>query len=171
MLKNGQEYFHYDVPVYVYNYYPETDEERLSLLKKCGNGSFIELPYVNLEIYKQKFSTCEQYIILNEKRNRIYRTSQFPVDGNWELLIADMMKQEDGDIPSLRTTRLAKVLFEIDDIMYGQPSFWEDARTPPDFQEIANYLKISYGFSKERVSMMEHYDIDEGYFQKILDCM
>lgn len=38
MLKNGQEYFHYDVPVYVYNYYPETDEERLSLLKKCGNG-------------------------------------------------------------------------------------------------------------------------------------
>lgn len=51
MLKNGQEYFHYDVPVYVYNYYPETDEERLSLLKKCGNGSFIELPYANLERY------------------------------------------------------------------------------------------------------------------------
>lgn len=99
----------------------------------------------------------------------IYITSQTPDDCNWDKLADDVDAQYEGEEPIKRLTRAKMLLGAAERAAYKELP--ESLGTVPDEDDLLSDMILylaGHGISATDLLHSEHYDVDEGFLQKLV---
>ena len=155
-------YSHYGVKVYL-RFVREGNF--IDILQK-NQIEYFELPYIEkmktekIIAYEGKGTNKRMFAIIvpygspEKSGEKVYITTEVPIDGNWNKLISDVDAQRRGSTPMEVESRLHKVL----DILLEAES---------DFSRLRIGLN-AYGYDINTLDQINAHDVDQDFLKKIM---
>ena len=155
-------YSHYGVKVYL-RFVREGNF--IDILQK-NQIDYFELPYIEkmkkekIIAYEGKGTNKRMFAIIvpygspEKSGEKVYITTEVPIDGNWNKLISDVDAQRRGSTPMEVESRLHKVL----DILLEDES---------DFSRLRIGLN-AYGYDINTLDQINAHDVDQDFLKKIM---
>lgn len=171
-------YLHYGVNVYLRFV---REENFINILKK-NQIKYFELPYIEkmkaekIIVYKDKGTSKRIFAAIvpcgspEKPSEKVYITTEVPIDGSWNKLISDVDAQIEGSIPMKVESRLHKVLdILLEEISNKKYDPYVDVMSPaaPDFTHLRIGLN-AYGYDIDTLDQVNAYDVDQDFLKKIM---
>ena len=134
-------------------------------LKKSGI-SFTDLPLLEPDVLTYEYNQHQMYAIVKpcEDGEKVYLTSQVPLDMSWENLMRDCDSQVAGADPEELHTRayilLQDAIKVAREVRIKEEEHFSFVPVEPTDKEIVNALAIHNGISVDDLMNMDHHDID-----------
>ena len=171
-------YLHYGVNVYLRFV---REEKFINILKK-NQIKYFELPYIEkmkaekIIVYKDKGTSKRIFAAIvpcgspEKPSEKVYITTEVPIDGSWNKLISDVDAQIEGSTPMKVESRLHKVLdILLEEISNKKYDPYVDVMSPaaPDFTHLRIGLN-AYGYDIDTLDQVNAYDVDQDFLKKIM---
>lgn len=139
-----------------------------------ANISYTDLPIIEPTVLTYFLEGKQRYAVVNpygEGDEKVYLTSQIPLDMNWQNLIDDCDWQSNGDEPMTLHTRAYLLIKKAINLALDYKSKQEDfdffaPSQDPSADEIRLGLS-SIGTFLEDVLQMDHHDVDPDIWNKL----
>ena len=171
-------YLHYGVNVYLRFV---REENFINILKK-NQIKYFELPYIEkmkaekIIVYKDNGTSKRIFAAIvpcgspEKPSEKVYITTEVPIDGSWNKLISDVDAQIEGSTPMKVESRLHKVLdILLEEISNKKYDPYVDVMSPaaPDFTHLRIGLN-AYGYDIDTLDQVNAYDVDQDFLKKIM---
>lgn len=171
-------YLHYGVIVYLRFV---REESFINILQK-NQIKYFELPYIErmkaekIIVYKDKgtnkriFAAIVPCGLPEKPSEKVYITTEVPIDGNWNKLISDVDAQRKGGTPMKVESRLHRVLdILLEDMANDKYNSFVDAMSPaePDFSHLRIGLN-AYGYNIDTLDQVNAHDVDQVFLKRIM---
>ena len=171
-------YLHYGVNVYL-RFVREGNF--INILQK-NQIEYFELPYIEkmktekIIAYEGKGTNKRMFAIIvpygspEKSGEKVYITTEVPIDGNWNKLISDVDAQRKGSTPMKVESRLHMVLdILLEDMANEKYKPFVDMMSPaePDFSHLRIGLN-AYGYNIDTLDQVNAHDVDQVFLKRIM---
>lgn len=171
-------YLHYGIIVYLRFL---REESFINVLQK-NQIKYFELPYIEkmkaekIIVYKDKGNNRRVFAAIvpcgspEKPSEKVYITTEVPIDGNWNKLISDVDAQRKGSTPMKVESRLHMVLdILLEDIANDKYDPYVDMMSPAelDFTHLRVGLN-AYGYDIDTLDQVNAHDVDQVFLKKIM---
>lgn len=171
-------YLHYGINIYLRFL---RGDSFINVLQK-NQIKYFELPYIErmkaekIIVYKDKRTNRRIFAAIvpcgspEKPSEKVYITTEVPIDGNWNKLISDVDAQRKGSTPMKIESRLHMVLdILLEDIANDKYDPFVDVMSPaePDFTHLRVGLN-AYGYDIDTLDQVNAHDVDQVFLKKIM---